>query len=285
MELYPLSDFLFTKSDFKEEFGVYEGQYQVYWFEEVTQFETYKFYAIETLPEDLAAVGFKIGRNEFYIGTLNGEWCLFSNLDLDGRFSFKHAHESTNSELFHWLLKEYAIPVEIAYSIVRIAKKYQAKKLFSNERNFSGWGTVNPQSLVPPLCPECNLPVRKNNFIPENRFSRGASNPPWNSGWQGICENCNHDFSFTLTQHVSDEIFKIERKTAVKLSHQDYMDSLDAFVILTGVEVSISEFVQFSENKVSNSKIFISTNELNYILKKLKNSPFLGQFDWDADLT
>ena len=105
MELYPLSDFLFMKSDFKEEFGVYEGQYQVYWFEEVTQFETYKFYAIETLPEDLAAVGFKIGRNEFYIGTLYGEWCLFSNRNLDGRFPFKHASESTNSELFNWLKK------------------------------------------------------------------------------------------------------------------------------------------------------------------------------------
>jgi len=61
------------------------------------------------------------------------------------------------------------------------------------------------------------------------------------------------------------------------------MDALEQFVFVTGVEICISEIIDYSEKKITNSQIFISTNELNYILKKLKNSPLLEQFDWDAD--
>ncbi len=287
MELYPNSDFLFSKSDFIDEFYVFDDQYDLFWFDEVRKLETFQYYSVETLVDDVTAVGFKIGRIEFYIGTLNGEWCLFSNRNLDGRFLFRNAPDSTNLELINWLSKEYSIPVEITYSIVRIAKKYKSKKVFSNGRNFSSWMSNNPESLTPPLCLKCNLPVRKHDFIPEDRFTKGISNPPWNSGWQGICENCNHSYNFSSSQLVSAELFKIERRSLVKLAHKDYMDSLDSFVILSGVEISISEIINYSgkENQITNSNIFISTNELNFILKSLKNSPLLDQYDWDADTT
>lgn len=280
-ELSTISDFPFTKSDFIEEFKVYQDQFDLYWFDDINNLSIFKQNLVEILLEDVHVLGIRYGGNEFYIGTLYGEWCLHSNMNL--RWPFKEALNNSNHDLYKWIKKEYAIPDEIIYSIIRISKKYKVNNSYIRS-NFSSWTHENTNRLILPLCENCHKPVRTENYIPVNNFSRGICYPPWNSGWKGQCEHCNYDYNISLRQIVSNGSWPIERRTLIKSNTKKYMDSMDSFVILSGVEVSVSEISGF-EKSVSTKELFISTNELKYILQKLKASPLLEQYDWDADCT
>lgn len=135
-----------------------------------------------------------------------------------------------------------------------------------------------------PLCPHCGRPLRRE--IPRSNFPVIGSieghaydgKVPWNYLWDGKCENCGHDFSITMTQ----KIYKPEkdRYTTVKVSARrvERMTS-DDLIGLSGVEIE-------QHNSIDGvKKTFISTNELNYLINALKNSPILKQLDWNEDRT
>jgi hypothetical protein len=157
-----------------------------------------------------------------------------------------------------------------------------------SEKNFNSGLNPTPSALMPPVCYKCGKGVRRNNYDTKNEFTNCLSYPPWNSGWEGKCEHCGHNYNIHYIQNVSFNSFcRIKRETSVSISQMQHMDSLDTFVILSGVELEITETQEFNSDTPTaiNKKIFISTNELKYLIAALKNSPILSQYDWDADCT
>ena len=151
-------------------------------------------------------------------------------------------------------------------------------------------GNSHTEIVNMPICPHCGSAVRRSMPNPSfpiigsiggNAYDRKV---PWNYGWDGRCENCGHDFSFTMTQKINspyNDRQTIVRVSAKKIQEKGYEGTalMDAFVGLSGVEIE-------QRNSVDGvQKIFISTNELKYIANVLKNSPILEQLDWSEDRT
>lgn len=133
-----------------------------------------------------------------------------------------------------------------------------------------------------PRCPHCGSPVR--NGVPHH-FDIGSiegsafdGEVPWNYLWDGRCENCGHDFSIAMHQkiHTSEK----DRYTTVKASTRWIeRNTSDDLIGLSGVEIE-----QYNGIDGVN-KIFISTNELKYLINAIKGSPLLEQLDWLEDRT
>ncbi len=124
--LNPFSDYPFTKKDIIDEFSVYQELYEIYWFDYVSKLNIYNYYAVELLQSDIAVIGFKIKENEFYIGTFESVWYLISNKQ-KYMYSFENIHNSSILNSFNILNNEFQIPVEMIYSFIRLAKKYEAE--------------------------------------------------------------------------------------------------------------------------------------------------------------
>lgn len=133
-----------------------------------------------------------------------------------------------------------------------------------------------------PRCPYCGEPLRKSipvvgwpiGSLEGNAFDHKV---PWNYGWDGFCENCGHDFNIKIMQN--HERLGIARETTIQVSEKSIATSfIDAYIGLSGVEIK----QQTKEGLVT---MFISTNELRYLMKALNNSPILDQWDWREDRT
>lgn len=134
-----------------------------------------------------------------------------------------------------------------------------------------------------PCCPRCGEPIRKSipiinwpvvGSLEGNAYDHKA---PWNYGWDGVCENCGHNFNIKMVQNLEKE--GITRQTTINVSGMSIPTSfIDAFIGLSGVEIK----QQTKEGLVT---MFISTNELRFLLTSLKNSPILDQWDWKEDRT
>jgi hypothetical protein len=284
------SDFPFSSKDFLEEFSIYEEQFEIYWYTNISKLSIFKYFSVEMLREDICAVGFKILDIEFFIGTFEHKWCLFSNKQ-NFLYTIKDIRNTSHFLTYNTLKTDFQIPIEIIYSIIRIANKYEHVPIGSlNERNFSScWNNQSLKHLIPPKCSNCGKNVRKDNYKPKIDFL--MCNPPWNSGWDGVCENCNYDYNFKFVQNVTsqsgDYYFKISRESNLVLSRRDFLDSLDSFTVLSGIELTISDITKIPNAKdiIETNSIFISTNELKFIISILNDSPLLKQYDWDGDCT
>lgn len=136
-----------------------------------------------------------------------------------------------------------------------------------------------------PTCPHCGKHIRKDVPLPtlidigsiEGDATDGKI--PWNYDWNGKCDNCGHDFSISMTQRIHSNSPKYDRKTTLRTSwRRVFYGSADQYVGLSGFEIE-----QYNGTDGS-GKIFISTNELKYIIKALKNSPLLEQLDWNENV-
>ena len=141
-----------------------------------------------------------------------------------------------------------------------------------------------------PFCPHCKKKVK--NSIPHPDWPIVGSidgnaydgKVPWNYKWDGRCENCGHDFSITMIQRINtpyNDRLTILRSSDRRIQEKrdGGFDSPDAFIGLSGIEI------EQRNSTDSVQKVFISTNELKYLLDALKNSPFLEQLDWHEDYT
>ena len=134
-----------------------------------------------------------------------------------------------------------------------------------------------------PRCPRCGGPIRKR--IPDVKWpiigsvQGGAYDHkvPWNYQWNGVCENCGHDFNIKMAQNLEQE--GISRLTTLKVSGKSVPTRFrDAHVGFSGVEIE-------QNTNDGTTKMFISTNELRFMIHTLKNSPILEQWDWKEDYT
>lgn len=142
-----------------------------------------------------------------------------------------------------------------------------------------------------PLCSHCGKPLRKEEYI-YHRIgimsvgSVGNSQDrkiPWNYGWNGRCDNCGHDYNINIGQKLGG-VDLGNKHTSVRVDSRSYRysytDECDTSIVLSGVE--IETFVE-QRGDTTKQKIFLSTNELKYLLKVLSNSPILKQEDCDRE--
>jgi hypothetical protein len=78
------------------------------------------------LQSEIAINGFKVKENEFYIGAFESVWCLMFNKQ-KYMYSFENIHNSSILNSFNILKNEFLIPVEMIFSFIRLAKKYEAE--------------------------------------------------------------------------------------------------------------------------------------------------------------
>ena len=135
-----------------------------------------------------------------------------------------------------------------------------------------------------PICSHCGRPIRTKIRKPD--FPVGSLDDaydgkvPWNYHWDGRCEHCGHDFGISIRQILPNIVKENSDKwTSIRPSSRTIRDPMaDIVTMLSGVEI---------ETKLNGAteKIFLSTNELKYILDELKASPILAQLDWSQDYT
>jgi len=159
--------------------------------------------------------------------------------------------------------------------------------LYTSRASSSGAYTDMVSAGIP-LCPHCGRPVRK--FVPvppkDAQISSikclGDGIVPWNYGWDGRCENCGHDFSIIMNIDMGstgpDNCF---RKTTIKASSRGFLHHITCnfgewrSTVLSGVEIETH-----CERGYGTEKIFISANELKYLMNVLQGSPILKQLDY-----
>ncbi|MBP5241243.1 MAG: hypothetical protein J6Z26_04980 [Bacteroidales bacterium] len=137
-----------------------------------------------------------------------------------------------------------------------------------------------------PLCPHCGKPVRKHVPMPpkDARISSiqnmGDGIVPWNFGWDGRCENCGHDYNVVMRIDMGSRgPDNRDRQTVVKVGARGYCHNVEAFLgegsstVLSGVEIETRCGHQVET-------LFLSANELKYLMKALQNSPILKQLDY-----
>jgi hypothetical protein len=121
--LNPKADFPFTKEDFIQEFSVYQDRFEVFWFDDVSSLVNHHFFKIDAFIDDIDVIGFNIPEKEFFLGTYEHEWCIFS-CRKKKYYEFKYLQTNNGSELHNLLRQELEIPNEIIYSVIRILSKY-----------------------------------------------------------------------------------------------------------------------------------------------------------------
>lgn len=161
-------------------------------------------------------------------------------------------------------------------------------KLYDKEtRLYPVAGSVNI-----PLCPHCGKPLRKRENINQPYIGQtvgSVGNPgdgmiPWNYEWNGRCDNCGHEFNINMVQNIQCTDLG-NKHTSVKIMEKSYMYHITAGaddvsgITLSGIE--IESYVGGYAGDKEKQKIFLSTNELKYLLKVLSNSPILQQEDYE----
>lgn len=138
-----------------------------------------------------------------------------------------------------------------------------------------------------PLCPHCGSPIRKQLPIPPKGVCISSINHmgdgivPWNYEWDGKCESCGHDFNIVM--HIdmgsTGPDHKI-RETKVTVGANEFTHHITIQIgevlsatALSGVKIE-------TDGPLGKEKIFLSANELKYLMKALQNSPILKQLDY-----
>lgn len=154
-----------------------------------------------------------------------------------------------------------------------------------------------------PICPHCGKPLRKRKLRPKRGITVSSINNikdkivPWNYGWDGKCENCGHDFNIVMNINMGETGAEVmTRQTTVKVgcsgyAHQNqdfiieaYADDIIANTVLSGVVIETKDIswggLKSQSNGKPNMKVFLSANELKYLINALKDSPILKQLDY-----
>ena len=141
-----------------------------------------------------------------------------------------------------------------------------------------------------PVCPKCGKPLRKGIPRPEHGVAVSSLKDirdhiiPWNYYWNGRCDNCGHDFSFSwnIDMGSTGPDNKI-RNTVVRIGVETFLHHITcefddwASTVLSGVEIETK--CGFGQSE----KIFLSVNELKYLMEILKDSPIMQQFDYQTE--
>ncbi|MDR1348840.1 MAG: hypothetical protein LBJ63_10550 [Prevotellaceae bacterium] len=132
-----------------------------------------------------------------------------------------------------------------------------------------------------PVCSHCGyllrkeIPKPKEGYVGSIQGDAYDGKVPWNYEWNGKCEHCGHDYNISMWSNIPTFEGNRNKMTTVKVSARGVMRSLTQpqIICVSGVEI---------ESRMSGSgveKLFLSTNELKYLMEIFKNSPILKQLD------
>lgn len=135
---------------------------------------------------------------------------------------------------------------------------------------------------VVPVCKKCGHRIRRS--IPSSRglvsyihdFQEKIA--PWNYKWDGKCEFCGHDYN-VYTRAMIDKGQNKETTVCADSFGVVETGTFDQLTVFSGV--TIQTYVG-GELK---GKVFLSANELKYLMDALKDSPLLEQYDYHFDGT
>lgn len=140
-----------------------------------------------------------------------------------------------------------------------------------------------------PICKHCGHPLRKG--IPRPPYGIAVSSltdirdniVPWNYQWDGKCEHCGHDYNITMMLNMDSYGHDNKTKqTTIKVSSKEYCHDFECCqgegidTVLSGVEIH-------TKTDIQDETVFISSNELKYLLQALRDSPLCQQFDYETE--
>lgn len=144
-----------------------------------------------------------------------------------------------------------------------------------------------------PLCRFCGRPLRIN--IPSRVMGVSSVHDsadgivPWNYQWDGKCECCGHDYNFEMRLRTCSSFDNTSKETIVKVKTEEVMhhitgspDENPGFTCLAGVEIRTGYGGRGGQLE-HHQGVFLSINELKYLIDKLKDSPILKQFDYQIE--
>lgn len=156
---------------------------------------------------------------------------------------------------------------------------------------FNGAGNLQQhieELMTIPVCPHCGRPIRKGIPHPDNGIAVSSLYDirdrivPWNYQWNGVCENCGHDFNISMRIDMgsSGPDNKI-RETKIRVGARGFLHHITCdygdwrSTVLSGIEIETKCGLGHETEK-----FFLSANELKYLIEVLQNSPILKQFDY-----
>lgn len=158
---------------------------------------------------------------------------------------------------------------------------YCGNRLHSLGYALPSWFPSDLTAIVP-VCKQCGHRLRRN--IPSSHglvsyihnFREKVT--PWNYKWDGKCDYCGHDYNIHTKVKIDEEQNK---KTSVCVDSCGVIETgtCDQLTVFSGVTINTSVGGE------KGGKVFLSANELKYLLATLKDSPFLEQYDYHFDGT
>lgn len=151
------------------------------------------------------------------------------------------------------------------------------------EDTYPWWRFSGHETTIIPTCKHCGHRVRRS--IPSSNgcvsYLQDDSKKitPWNYKWDGKCEYCGYDYTIGMEILLDDYGQKKKTTVSADSSMIPINRSFDEFTVLSGV--IIRTFV----DETKRGEIFLSANELKYLIDSLKDSPLLEQCDYKYDGT
>lgn len=144
-----------------------------------------------------------------------------------------------------------------------------------------------------PSCRFCGRPLRKNVLSRVKGISSVHDSAdgivPWNYQWDGKCECCGHDYNFVMRLRTCSSFDNTSKETLVQVKTDKVMhhitgsvDENPGYTCLAGVEIRTG-YGGVGGHLNHQQRVFLSANELKYLIEALKDSPIIKQFDYQIE--
>lgn len=144
--------------------------------------------------------------------------------------------------------------------------------------------TLSPSEFtrIVPVCKQCGHRLRRTIPPSDGMVSYIHSWPeevsPWNYKWDGKCEYCGHDYNVQMEMNI-DNKQKKQTKAFADMMNVVIPPFCGEYTCLSGVTIQTTIGGQPS------GEVFLSANELQYLMESLKESPLMKQYDYLKDLS
>lgn len=158
---------------------------------------------------------------------------------------------------------------------------YCGEQLKSVSNQIPSWWFSDLTRIIP-ICKHCGHRLRRT--VPPSEgvvsyiHSWQEKIAPWNYKWDGKCEYCGHDYRVQMELNV-DDMQKKQTEVYADMKMVLTPPFVDEFTCLSGVTIRTAIGGQPS------GEVFLSANELRYLMDSLKESPLMEQYDYLFDGT
>lgn len=158
---------------------------------------------------------------------------------------------------------------------------YCGSRLQSLGFAYPSWFPSDLTTIVP-VCKQCGHRIRRtvpsSNGLVSYVLDSSEKVTPWNYKWDGKCEFCGFDYNVHTKVKIEEGQYKV---TSVCIDTCGVVDegTCDQLTVFSGVTI------RTSIGGKNQGEVFLSANEVKYLLDAIKESPLLEQFDYHFDGT